>query len=69
MAALLNSEDPQIPLRAAECLVKLGRPAAAIVALGDVLTLSAGNTEFDVFAWRARRMLDLLKAERNSNRE
>ncbi|WP_198031295.1 SycD/LcrH family type III secretion system chaperone [Bradyrhizobium sp. th.b2] len=69
LAALLNSEDPQIPLRAAECLVKLGRPAAAIVALGDVLTLSAGNTEFDVFAWRARRMLDRLKAERNSNRE
>ncbi|WP_081494943.1 SycD/LcrH family type III secretion system chaperone [Bradyrhizobium liaoningense] len=67
LAALLNSEDPQIPLRAAECLVKLGRPAAAIVALGDVLTLSAGNPEFDTFAWRARRMLDRLKTERNPN--
>ncbi|QOZ36253.1 SycD/LcrH family type III secretion system chaperone [Bradyrhizobium sp. CCBAU 53421] len=67
LAALLNSEDPQIPLRAAECLVKLGRPAAAIVALGDVLTLSAGNSELNTFAWRARRMLDRLKTERNSS--
>ncbi|MFH0302307.1 SycD/LcrH family type III secretion system chaperone [Bradyrhizobium sp. 31Argb] len=67
LAALLTSEDPQMPLRAAECFVKLGRPAAAIVALGDVLTLSAGNPEFDMFAWRARRMLDRLKPERSSN--
>jgi type III secretion system low calcium response chaperone LcrH/SycD len=67
LAALLNSEDPQIPLRAAECLVKLGRRAAATVALGDVLTLSAGNPELDTFAWRAQRMLARLNTERNSN--
>ncbi|WP_420969609.1 SycD/LcrH family type III secretion system chaperone [Bradyrhizobium sp. B120] len=65
LAALLNSEDPQIPLRAAECFVKLGRPAAAMVALGDVLALSAGNPGRDTLAWRARRMLDRLKPESN----
>ncbi|MFK4531968.1 type III secretion system low calcium response chaperone LcrH/SycD [Bradyrhizobium ottawaense] len=67
LAALLNNEDPQIPLRAAECFVKLGRPESAIVALGDVLTLSAGNPALDTFAWRARRILDRLKSERESS--
>ncbi|WFU14900.1 SycD/LcrH family type III secretion system chaperone [Bradyrhizobium sp. CB3481] len=62
LAGVLNSQDPQIPLRAAECFLKLKRPTAAIGAFGDVLARSAGKPEHATFARRARIMLDRLQA-------
>ncbi|MDK1389330.1 SycD/LcrH family type III secretion system chaperone [Sinorhizobium sp. 7-81] len=63
LAALLNSEDPQIPLRAAECFIRLDRSAAAINALEGALALSAGKPEHAVFSRRALMMLDRLRSE------
>lgn len=61
LAALLNREEPQIPLRAAECFIKLKQPESAIGALADTLALSAGKPEHGAVAWRARMMLGRLK--------
>lgn len=65
LAALLNRDAPQIPLRAAECFIKLKRPESAIGALADTLALSAGKPEHRAVAWRARMMLGRLKSEVN----
>ncbi|WP_426441424.1 SycD/LcrH family type III secretion system chaperone [Bradyrhizobium genosp. P] len=67
VAALLNKQEPQIPLRAAECFIKLKQPAGAIGALADALALSAAKPGHSALAWRARRMLSRLKSEANSN--
>ncbi|QND62137.1 SycD/LcrH family type III secretion system chaperone (plasmid) [Mesorhizobium sp. AR07] len=63
LAALLNDEDPQIPLRAAKCLIKLDQPAAAVSALESVLALSGGNPEHRAFAQHASLMLRQLRPE------
>lgn len=67
LAALLNRDEPQIPLRAAECFIKLKQPESAIGALADSLALSAGKPEHGAAAWRARMMLGRLKSEVNLN--
>ncbi|MER8791410.1 SycD/LcrH family type III secretion system chaperone [Mesorhizobium sp. M0983] len=63
LAALLNDNDPQIPLRAAKCLIKLGQQAAAVDALDSVLALSGGKPEHKAFAQRASLMLRQLRSE------
>lgn len=63
LAALLNGEDPQIPLRAAKCLIKLDQRAAAVSALESVLELSGGKPEHKAFAQRASLMLRQLRSE------
>ncbi|MER8447296.1 SycD/LcrH family type III secretion system chaperone [Mesorhizobium sp. M1066] len=63
MAALLNDEDPQIPFRAAKCLIKLDQPAAAVSALESVLALSCGKPEHKDLAQRASLMLRRLNPE------
>lgn len=67
LAALLNRQEPHIPLRAAECFIKLNQPDKAIGALADTLALSAGKPEHRAVAWRARMMLGRLKSEVNFN--
>ncbi|RMC62479.1 SycD/LcrH family type III secretion system chaperone [Sinorhizobium meliloti] len=63
LAALLDDEDPQIPLRAAKCLIKLDEPAAALSALESVLELSSGKPEHRAFAQQASLMLRRLRPE------
>ncbi|WP_353642780.1 SycD/LcrH family type III secretion system chaperone [Mesorhizobium sp. WSM2239] len=63
LAALLNEEDPQIPLRAAKCLIELDQRAAAVSALESVLELSGGKPEHKDFAERASLMLRRLRPE------
>ncbi|NRP75956.1 Chaperone protein SicA [Ensifer psoraleae] len=63
LAALLSDEDPQIPLQAAKCLIKLDQPAAAVSALESVVALSGGKPEHQAFAQRASLMLRRLRPE------
>ncbi|WP_445222834.1 SycD/LcrH family type III secretion system chaperone (plasmid) [Bradyrhizobium sp. Pa8] len=67
LAALLNREDLEIPLRTAKCFIKLEQPAEAIKALEDALSLSIGKPEHRALARRARMMLGRLKAEAEFN--
>ncbi|MBR1033934.1 MULTISPECIES: SycD/LcrH family type III secretion system chaperone [Bradyrhizobium] len=67
LAGLLNGEDPQIPLRAAECFIKLDHPAAAITALENALALSVGRPEHKALAGRGLMMLNCLKSQVGSN--
>ncbi|MES0139419.1 SycD/LcrH family type III secretion system chaperone [Mesorhizobium sp. M0016] len=66
LAALLNDEDPQIPLRAAKCLIKINQPAAAVSALESVLALSSGKAEHRDLVQRALLMLRRLRPEVDS---
>ena len=66
LTALLDSEDPQVPLRAAECFVKLDQGPAARNALEAVLTLSEGKPAYAATASRARLMLGNLVGEGTS---
>ncbi|MBA1143902.1 MULTISPECIES: SycD/LcrH family type III secretion system chaperone [Mesorhizobium] len=61
LAALLNDQDPQIPLRAAKCFIQLDQPAAAVSALESVMALSGGKPEHENFAQRASLMLQRLR--------
>ncbi|AJC82201.1 SycD/LcrH family type III secretion system chaperone [Rhizobium etli] len=63
LAALLNDEDPQIPLRAAKCLIKLDQPAAAISALESVLELSGEKPQHKALAQWASLTLRRLRPE------
>jgi type III secretion system low calcium response chaperone LcrH/SycD len=63
MAALFDTENPQISLRAAECLVKLGDTKTGRIALEAVIELAAGKPDQSVYAERARLTLNMLDRE------
>lgn len=67
LAGLLNSENPQLPLRAAECFIKLNHPKAAITALENTLALSVGRPEHKALAGRGLMMLNRLKSQVGSS--
>ncbi|WP_157786088.1 MULTISPECIES: SycD/LcrH family type III secretion system chaperone [Bradyrhizobium] len=67
LAGLLDTDDPQIPLRAAECFIKLDDPTAAITALENALTLSVGRPEHKTLAGRGLMMLNRLKSQVGSS--
>ncbi|MBS0643358.1 MAG: SycD/LcrH family type III secretion system chaperone [Acetobacteraceae bacterium] len=60
MAALFDLENPQISLRAAECLIKLGDLKTARAALDAVIELSGAQTGQPSYRERARLMLQQL---------
>lgn len=62
-SAMLNLEDPQIPLRAAECFRALGDEENARAALDAVLILAERKPEHATFAKRATLMLAQMKAK------
>ena len=66
MAALYDTENAQISLRAAECLIKLGDFATARDALEAVELLAEGNPANAAYAERARLMLRAIDAESGS---
>ncbi|MET4323241.1 type III secretion system low calcium response chaperone LcrH/SycD [Bradyrhizobium sp. JR4.1] len=66
-AGLLDSDDPQMPLRAAECFIKLDHPTAAITALENSLALSVGRPEHKALAGRGLMMLNRLKSQLGSS--
>jgi type III secretion system low calcium response chaperone LcrH/SycD len=63
MAALFDSENPQIPLRAAECFIKLGDTNTARQALEAVGVVTDGKPAHAAYAERARLMLQRLNEE------
>jgi type III secretion system low calcium response chaperone LcrH/SycD len=63
MAALFDVENPQIPLRAAECFIKLGDSGTARQALEAVGIVADGKAAHAAYAERARLMLQHLDEE------
>ena len=60
MAALFDTENPQISLRAAECLIKLGDKKTARTALEAVIELTENQEGQPSYRERARLMLEQL---------
>lgn len=60
MAAIFDMENPQISLRAAECLIKLGDTKTARTALEAVVELSEGKPQHTKYGERARLVLQQL---------
>jgi len=66
MAALFDSENPQIPLRAAECFIKLGDTDTARQALEAVEIVADGKSGHTAYAERAHLMLQRMNEETKS---
>ena len=60
MAAVFDMTNPQISLRAAECLVKLGDVKTARTALEAAMELAEGKPEHAAYRERARLVLQQL---------
>lgn len=58
MAATFDMENPQISLRAAECLIKLGDTKTARLALEAVVELAEGKPDQAAYLERARLALE-----------
>lgn len=67
LAALFNLEDPQVPLRAAECLIRMGEGATARQALDAVDALTEGKPEYASYVERARLMRARLDSEKSKS--
>jgi type III secretion system low calcium response chaperone LcrH/SycD len=63
LAALFDTENPQISLRAAECLIKLGDTKTGRMALEAVVELAAGKPDQAAYAERARLAIQRLDSE------
>ncbi|MEJ0017882.1 MAG: SycD/LcrH family type III secretion system chaperone [Acetobacteraceae bacterium] len=60
MAAVFDTENPQISLRAAECLIKLGDATTARTAFEAVVELTEGKPQFTAYRERARLAIQQL---------
>lgn len=63
MSALLDASEPQVPLRAAECFVKLGDKANARAAAEAATIVAEGKPEQAAIAERARLLMARIDKE------